>query len=117
MTTFVEQASSIVDLCGAALHQGLGLTLTRQGDWRTFLTNFVASVQDITGNPGDLWDAEDDTRVALRHEVETLQGQVERLTAEVRLGSALKEFRSIYDAQRTYNHEKFSVSRKLSLLL
>jgi hypothetical protein len=32
----------------------------------------------------------DDTSIALRNEVETLQGQVERLTAEVRLGSALK---------------------------
>ena len=55
----------------------------------------MASVQDVTGSPGDLWDTEDDTRVALRHEVETLQGQVERLTAEVRLGSAIKEFHSI----------------------
>ena len=45
----------------------------------------MASVQDVTGSPGELWDAEDDTRAALRNEVETLQGQVERLTTEVRL--------------------------------
>jgi hypothetical protein len=52
----------------------------------------VASVQDVTGSPGELWDADDDTRIAnLRNEVETLRGQVEGLTAEVRLGSALKE--------------------------
>jgi hypothetical protein len=74
-------------------------------------------VQDITGSPGELWDEEDDTRVALRNEVETLQGQVKRLTAEVRLGSVLKEPHSIDDAQRTYNHGKYSISRKLSLLL
>lgn len=91
ITAFVEQADSIDDLCGQTLSQWLRLTLTRQRDWRTFLKNFVASVQDVTGDPGELWEAEDDTRVALRNEVETLQGQVERLTAEVRLGSVLKE--------------------------
>ncbi|KAH9077002.1 armadillo-type protein, partial [Lactarius deliciosus] len=67
IATFVEQTCSIGDL---------------QGDWPTFLKSFVASVQDVTGNPGELWDAEDDTRVALRNEIETLQGQVEHLTAE-----------------------------------
>jgi hypothetical protein len=75
----------------------------------------VASVQDLTGGPGEFWDTEDDTRVALRNEVETLQGQVERLTGEVRLGSALKRPHLVDDVQRAYNYEKFSVSRKLSL--
>jgi hypothetical protein len=74
-------------------------------------------VQDVAGSPGELWDEEDSSRVALRNEVETLQGQVDRLIAEVRLGSALKEPHSIDDAQRTYNHEKSSVSRRLSSLL
>ena len=98
ITAFVEQADSIDDLCGQTLYQWLRLTLTRQGDWRTFLKNFVASVQDVTGSPGELWNAEDHTRVALRNEVESLQGQVERLTAEVRLGSVLKEPHLVDDA-------------------
>jgi len=117
IATFVEQASSIDDLCGQAPHPWSRLTPTRQGDWRTFLKNFVASVQDVTGSPGELWDAEDDTSVALRNEVETLQGQVERLTTEVRRRFALKEPHLVDDVQRAYNYEKFSVSRKQRLLL
>ncbi len=77
----------------------------------------MASVQDVTGSPGELWDAEDDTSVALRNEVETLQGQVERLTTEVRRRFALKEPHLVDDVQRAYNYEKFSVSRKQRLLL
>ena len=91
IATFFDQASSIDHLCGQALHSWIRLTSTRQGDWRMFLKNFMASVQDLTSSPEEFWDAEDHTRVALRNEVETLQGQVERLTAEVRLGSVLKE--------------------------
>lgn len=75
----------------------------------------MESVQDLTGSPGELWDAEDDTRVALRNEVETLHGQVERLTAEVCLEPASKKPHLANDVQRAYNYEKFSVSRKQSL--
>jgi hypothetical protein len=115
IATFVDQASSIDDLCVQVLHSWIRLTSTRQGDWRTFLKNFVASVQDLTGSRGELWEAEDDSIVALRNEVETLQAQVERLTGEVRLGSALMKSHIVDDVLRAYNYEKFSVSRKLSL--
>ena len=80
-----------------------------------FLKNFMASVQDLTSSPEEFWDAEDHTRVALRNEVETLQGQVGCLTGEVRLRSALKKPHLVDDVQRTCNYGKFSVSRKLSL--
>jgi len=60
-------------------------------------------MQDVTGSLGESWDTEDDTRVALRSEVETLQGQVERLTAEVHFVSALKGHHFVYDYQSAHN--------------
>lgn len=44
-------------------------------------------MKDLTGSPVEVGDAVDSTRIALREEVETLQRQIEHLTAEVRLDS------------------------------
>ncbi|KAI0307002.1 hypothetical protein B0F90DRAFT_1807716 [Multifurca ochricompacta] len=65
VTNFVEQASSIDDL---------------QGGWRSFLKNFIATVEDITGGPMEVGD--DDATITLRDEIETLRGQIELLTVE-----------------------------------
>jgi hypothetical protein len=62
----------------------LQLTSTRQGDWPTFLKNFTESVQDITGSSVEVGDAADRASTTLRDEIETLQGQIEDLTADVR---------------------------------
>jgi hypothetical protein len=46
-------------------------------------------VQDIAGSSVEIGDVADRARVSLRDEVETLQGQIEQLAAEVCLGPRL----------------------------
>jgi hypothetical protein len=69
-------------ICAATLFSPwLQLTSTRQGDWPTFLKNFTESVEDITGSSVEVGHAADR---ALPDEIETLQAQIEHLTASVR---------------------------------
>jgi hypothetical protein len=65
----------------------LQLTSTRQGDWPTFLKKFTESVQDIIGSSVEVGDAGDRASPTLCDEMETLRGQIEQLTADVRLNS------------------------------
>ena len=72
-------------ICAATLFSPwLQLTSTRQGDWVTFLKNFTESVQDITGSSVEVGDTADHASATLHDEVETLQGQIEQLTTDVR---------------------------------
>ena len=48
---------------------------------------FTKSVQDMNGSPVEVGDAIDPASVTLRDEIETLRGQIEHLTADVRLNS------------------------------
>ncbi len=65
----------------------LQLTSTRQGDWQTFLKKFTESVQDITGSSVEVGDVEDRASTTLRDEIKTSRGQIEHLTADVRVNS------------------------------
>lgn len=48
---------------------------------------FTKSVQDINSSSVEVGDAGDLESVTLRDEIETLRGQIEHLTADVRLNS------------------------------
>jgi len=65
----------------------LQLTSTRQEDWPTFLKKFTESVQDIIGNTVEVGDAGDRASITLCDEIETLRGQIELLTTDVRLNA------------------------------
>jgi len=46
--------------------------------------NFTAAMKDTTGSSVEVGDEADHARIALQDEIETLQGQIEHSTAEVR---------------------------------
>jgi hypothetical protein len=83
------------------------LTLPRQGGWRTFFTKFMKTVQEITGDTFEIGDAGDGARIAL---IETLQGQIENLEAEVRLDLHSDNTTKVNDSRSVYNYEDISTS-------
>ena len=55
------------------------------------MKNFTAAVKDTTGSSVEVGDETDHARIALRDEVEALQGQIEQSAAEVRFEFAVRD--------------------------